>query len=605
MVCRIKRTLNFPIMKNTKWILKFASPFRGLLLQISVAIVVIAVYKQVSPLVISRIVDTLQKYVNEEIGVSQVWETILLSLILLLVFVCLNWVANRISWRQAMILAEKLRGSMRVEILDHILGLDVEYFDKQTSGNLMSKVDRGIMRIANQIGESTSFFLPNILAAIIAIIIISQVDYVFVLLMFVAFVPFVVINLWAIKQHEPLQKRLNRLYDYEYGHFWEVLSSIRLVKSFVRKDYEVKKMRKFNKKIYRLNSNIEKIWDKASVRDIFLDLWVFGLNIYLILQVLHSDMSVGTYVLLTQYTIVLREPLWNMTWMYFEYKKAVIGARDLFKILNQKARIANSSGSIKLDNVRGELVFDNVVFGYNSRKPVFDKLSFGVEPGQTVALVGKSGAGKTTIANLLNRFYGVDSGTIMLDGYELPNIDIANLRENIGVVLQEAYLFDDTIVENLRYGKLDATEEEMIEACKKANAWEFIQKLDKKLNTKIGERGIKLSGGQKQRLSIARTILKDPPILIFDEATSSLDSESEAKVQEALFRLVKDRTTIIIAHRLSTVQRADKIIVLGDGNIKEMGSHEELMNKNGIYAKLYKMQSHKQKGKLLEEYEMV
>lgn len=592
-------------MKNFLQIIKFAKPFKGLLIQIAFAIVVIAIYKQVTPLVSGHIIDVLERYIGGEIAADQAWELMTLSLGILFGFTILNWIAGRISWRQAMILQEKLTGHVRLEVLNHLLKQDVSYFDKQSSGNVMSKVDRGINKVTSQIGESTSFFLPNVLAAILAVIVIIQIRYEFVLLMLIAFIPFILINLWAISKHEPIQKKFNRLYDDEYGHFWEVISSIRLVKSFDKKDFELKKMRKFNNKIYKLNSKIEKIWDVASVRDIFLALWVFALNIYLIFQVVEDGMSLGTYVLLTQYTITLREPLWNMTWMYFEYKKAMVGARDLLKILNTKPVIKDVMKAKDLENVQGRIVFSNVDFAYNAKKPVFKNLSFFVEDGQTVALVGKSGAGKSTVASLLNRFYDVNAGRITIDEHDIRDVSQSSLRAAIGVVLQEAYLFDDSIEANLKYGKENATEAEMITACKMANAWEFIKDLDKGLKTRIGERGIKLSGGQKQRLSIARTILKNPPILVFDEATSSLDSESEAKVQQAVFRLVENRSTIIIAHRLSTVRRADKIIVLGKKNILEQGTHDELMKRGGIYAKLYTMQSHKDQSELLKEYEMV
>ena len=377
------------------------------------------------------------------------------------------------------------------------------------------------------------------------------------------------------------------------------------MKSFNKREFEKEKMKRFNSKIYKLNSKIERIWDKASIKDVFLDLWVWGLNIYLISQVVTSGMSIGTYVLLTQYTFTLREPLWNMTWMYFEYKKAIIAAKDLMKIFNKVPQIVDVENAVKIDNIKGRVTFENVDFGYKKDKLVFKRLSFLIGDGETIALVGKSGAGKTTVANLLNRFYDVSHGKITIDGIDIKNIVLDSLRDSVGVVLQDSYLFADTIEANLRYGKMNATEEEMIKACKMANAWEFIEKMDKKLQTKIGERGIKLSGGQKQRLSIARTILKNPPILVFDEATSSLDSESEEKVKDAVFRLIENRTTIIIAHRLSTVRKADKIIVLGNGNIEEQGSHDELMGRDGIYAKLYNMQSHREGDKLLEKYEMI
>ena len=243
-------------MKNFLQIAKFAKPFKGLFVQIAFAIVIVAVYKQVTPLVSGQIIDVLERYIGGEITSDRAWELMMFSLGILFGFTILNWIAGRISWRQAMILQEKLTGYMRLQVLDHLLTQDVSYFDKQSSGNVMSKVDRGINKVTSQIGESTSFFLPNVLAAILAVIVIIQIRYEFVLLMLVAFVPFILINLWAISKHAPIQKKFNRLYDDEYGHFWEVISSIRLVKSFDKKDFELKKMRSFNKKVFRLTSKI-------------------------------------------------------------------------------------------------------------------------------------------------------------------------------------------------------------------------------------------------------------------------------------------------------------------------------------------------------------
>lgn len=591
-------------MENLLTILKYAKPFRKYLIAIAFFIIIAALHAQVNPWLGKYSIDYVQKAVEGDITAEEAVDKLIPIFALTFVANIINWAVNRASWRYSVIFSEKFRSHLRVIGLNHLLQQDIAYFDKRSSGNVMSKVERGINRVVDQINEVTTFFLPNVLAAIIAIIVIIQVKWEFALLMIVAFIPFVALNVWAIQKHEPQQKKFNKLYDDEFGHFWEVISSVRLVKSFNMDKYEVKKLSRFNKRINRITVNIEKIWDKASIKDLFLSSWVFGLNAYLVFDAIEGNISLGTYFLLAQYTITLREPLWNLTWMYFEFKRMMIGARGFMKILNSQPKINDPIDGVVMWKPKGRIEFKNVRFGYKKGQNVIDDMSFNVNPGETVAFVGKSGSGKSTIINLMNRFYDVNGGEIEFDGLSIKNIHQGVLRRNIGMVLQDSYMFDDTVFENLRYGKFNASEEDMKKACELANAWEFVGKLPQGLKTKIGERGIKLSGGQKQRLSIARTILKNPRILILDEATSSLDSESEAKVQKAIWNLISNRTCIIIAHRLSTIMRADRIFVIDKGKIKEEGTHEELLKLDGVYTKLYKYQSSRKAEELFDEYEL-
>ena len=338
---------------------------------------------------------------------------------------------------------------------------------------------------------------------------------------------------------------------------------------------------------------MEAINNKGTGADLLIDFWTAGIYAYVFHLGLIGQYTIGLVVLLISYVEMIKQPLWNLSWIFWEVKYAMIGIRDYIKILDEKSDLIEIDQPVIPSTIRGKVEFKNIWFKYpeKSGQDVFRGVGFTVEPGKTLALVGRSGVGKTTIAHLLVRFYDPDKGSVLLDGIDLRDLSYDFLHQVTGLVMQESYLFDETIAENLRYGKPNASREEMAIACQVANADEFIKKLPKGLDTVIGERGVRLSGGQKQRLSIARTILKNPKVLILDEATSALDSHSEMLVQDALWKLIKGRTTIIIAHRLSTVQKADEIIVLDQKKIVEQGTHEQLLKKNGIYASLHEIQA--------------
>jgi len=370
----------------------------------------------------------------------------------------------------------------------------------------------------------------------------------------------------------------------------ETLVGNRIVKAFGREDYEVKRFSLENQRYFRLymkqvmaralSSPVMEILGGIGMAAI---IWYGGYN------VIKGYSTPGTFFSFLTALLMLYAPIKSLSNINNSVQEGLAAASRVFDILDLTPTIRNRPDAITLPTISRELVFDKVSFAYEDR-PVLQNVSLEVRRGEMVALVGPSGAGKTTLVNLVPRFYEVTSGSISIDGHDLRDVTIESLRAQIGMVTQQTILFNNTVRHNIAYGRFDSTETEIIRAAQAANAWDFIQALPQGLDTLIGEQGIMLSGGERQRLAIARALLKDPPILILDEATSALDSEAERAVQQALDNLIQCRTTLVIAHRLSTIRQADRIVVLNDGQVVEVGRHEELLERNGLYRKLYNLQ---------------
>ncbi|MFC1711373.1 ABC transporter ATP-binding protein [Patescibacteria group bacterium] len=488
----------------------------------------------------------------------------------------------------------KLRFVLREKGFNHLMKLSVSYFDKTISGELMSKLDRGTAQITQIINNSGLFFIPSLITAIVGIVIVGLFYWPLAVWILLMFIPFTLISLWRFSKNRKLEKQEYKLYDTQYGHFWEAITSMRLIKSFIAEEFELRRLKGFHQKILNIRKTIERNWNIGSLADLFLEGWVWSVYVWVVIESFRGRFSLGTMVLLINYIDIIRWPLWELNWFFWEAKRAQIGARDYFKILQVKPDLKDSKKPKNILQVKGDIKFNQVSFSYKQEE-VIKNISINIKSGSTVAFVGPSGSGKTTIVSLISRFYDVSSGKITLDGIDIKKLRQRDLRNSIGWVTQEAYLFADTIEENLRYGKADATLKEIEQACKMAHAHEFIKKLPHKYQTKIGERGIQLSGGQKQRVALARVILKNPPILILDEATSALDSVSEMLIAKALEKITKGRTTIIIAHRLSTAKNADNIFVMDGGELIEHGKHDDLIENDGLYASLFKIQAGKTK----------
>lgn len=588
-------------------IVGYAKPYWKTLLLIALLIAVMASLNQAEPFVTKSIMDILSDRSQPIAG-----RAIVQLLALLLCVKILASSLNRFTWHLANLFAVKFESHLKQVGFDHLMELSLGFFNDQAAGKTMSKLDRGVNRIVQIVNNSGMQFLPSFTTALISFAIVVSYEWKIGLSVIVAFIPYIIINRWRFQKNSGLERKEYKLYDNQYSHFWEVLSSMQLVKAFRAENFERKRLKTFFTNLRSLRGEMESNTNRAFIGDLFLESWNWSTYTYIVWQTWQGELSVGTLVLLIGLVQMIRQPLWQLNWIFWEVKRASIGARDFFRIMDIQPEIQDPAKPRKLvlAKLHGEVAFKNLSFIYNNGaaladpedddkqkdanigpQEVFKNLEFVMEAGKTTALVGPSGSGKTTVAQLVMRFFDPQEGSVLLDGVDVREYRQRDLRSIMGLVSQDAYLFADTIAENLRYAKPDATEKEMWAACEAAYADGFIRKLPKGLQTQIGDRGVKLSGGQRQRLSIARTILRDPKIIILDEATSALDSESEMYIQKALAHLLKNRTAIVIAHRLSTIQRADKIVVLKDKTLFEQGSHAQLLEQDGLYASLFKIQS--------------
>lgn len=393
------------------------------------------------------------------------------------------------------------------------------------------------------------------------------------------------------KENEALRRNKERIADIN-AQLEDTLSGIRVVKSFANERVEIEKFNRENLRFLDSRRNTYKVEAtfynsiQTLIQLITITVVVFGSA-----SIVNQTLDLADLITFLLYIGYMVEPIQRMTHMSTQFQEGITGFQRFMEIMNLKPAIENKQDAVTLPMLQGDIEFKDVSFRYEEHLvPVFSNLSLHIRPGEFVALVGPSGAGKTTLCSLIPRFYDVTGGEVMLDGINVCNIDLNSLRNHIGIVQQDVYLFAGTVLENIRYGKPGATDEEVIEAAKYANAHDFIMSLPNGYHSEIGQRGVKLSGGQKQRLSIARVFLKNPPVLILDEATSALDNESESIIKESLESLVKGRTTIVIAHRLSTIRNAERILVLTKDGIMEEGTHDELLARKGAYAHLYAKQ---------------
>lgn len=492
------------------------------------------------------------------------------------------------------IMAAKMQKNLSERYYSHLLSLPQRYFDEELSGKIINRMNRGISQISSFMQMMSNNFLQFLFSTILSLGIVAYYSIPVALMLFALYPIFIYLTTRTSTKWQEYQQMINQEQDIASGRFAESIGQVRVVKSFLQEVRELKFFKSRYDTVVDTTRPQSRYWHMQDVkRRVVLNVIFLGVFAFIFIEAVHGRYSIGTAVLLIQYAMLIRIPIFTISFLVDSTQRAISNSKDYFEAMDVVPEILDQDNAQDLKVDKGEVIFDHVKFGYDKEALVLRDIDFRVAPGTKVALVGESGQGKTTLTNLLLRLYDLNDGQIRVDGQSVAGVTQSSLRSNIGVVFQEPALFSGTIRENIAYANPSAPHEAVEKAARAANAHDFIAKLEHGYDTEIGERGLKLSGGQKQRIAIARALLKDAPILILDEATSSLDSKSEHMVQEALERLMKGRTTIIIAHRLSTIQNVDTIVTLEDGVIAEMGSPRELAKAQGIYAELLKLQGSK------------
>lgn len=565
---------------------KFASyykPHKKLFILDMISAFLIAIIDLVFPMV-------TREFTSDIIPNGKMRELYIITAVLVLLFIvraALNYIVD--YWGH--VVGARMEANMRKDLFSHIQSLPFSYFDKVKTGNLMSRIVNDLREISELAHHGPEDLFLSIIMLIGSFILMFTINVELTLIVFI-FIPLMLF--FAFKKRNKMNyafKTVKKKIANVNSQVQDSLSGIRVSKSFANEEYEMYKFEIGNREFKDSREYAFK-----SMAEFFtgMNFLINMLNLVVIsaggIFIYNGSMTIPDLIAFLLFINFFMQPIRRLTQFTQQFQDGMTGFERFLQILEVEPDIVDKSDAKILNTVKGNIKFNDVSFSYDEDETVLKGIELDIASGKTFALVGPSGGGKSTLCNLIPRFYEVDKGNITIDGIDIKKIKIKSLRENIGFVQQDVFLFTGTIEENILYGRSDATHDDVVDAAKNANIHDFIISLPNGYNTYIGEKGVRLSGGQKQRISIARVFLKNPPILILDEATSALDNETEIKIQKALEKLSKGRTTIVIAHRLSTIKNADKIVVLTDRGIEEKGTHEELINKEGLYSKLYKSQ---------------
>lgn len=579
------RRLNRESLSIFGRVLGYVKPYTSRMVVSVIALIFSTILGLVLPLVVRSLVDVVLIDKN-----FRLLNQIALGLMVVFIAQAIFSFIHRLSLAYV---GERVVANIRIAIYSHLQHLSLQYFTDHRTGEIVSRLTNDVSLLQEAVTNSLVSLLRQLLTLIGGLIFLFVLDWRLTLIILIG-IPLVTLTMVALgRQIRTASKMVQDQLAEAANVIEETTSGVRIVKSFAREAYEISR---FSEKIEATFQAAMRRARVASVLGPFIGFMAFA-SITITLwfgsfEVIQGRLTAGGLVAYLVYTMMVAAPIASLAGLYTQFQNALGAVERLFSLLDTVPDIDDHPQAITLPSVAGNVTFDAVHFHYNTKVPVLKSIFFSAKPGQVIALVGPSGAGKTTVINLIPRFYEVTGGCITIDGYDIRDVTLASLRGQIGIVPQDPLLFSETVLANIRYGRLDAGQAEVEAAAKAANAHEFIiNELPDGYQTLVGERGVKLSGGQRQRVAIARAILKDPRILILDEATSSLDSESEQLVQEALEHLMRGRTTFVIAHRLSTIVNADWIIVLAEGKVVEQGTHADLLaHPDGLYYRLYNMQ---------------
>ena len=564
-------------------LMAYLKPYKAKSMIVILLMILVMLCNVVNPYLLQQAIDV--HVVNKDIN------GILLIGGILLVINIFAWIASKIRWTMISKITNNILVNIRHELYEHIQKLSFDFFDNRPVGKILARVVGDVNALKNLFNQSIQTLIPELLS-LVCVAIAMFILNVKLAMACIILLPFLTIAMFYIEIHsrkrwEVFRNKRSNLNGFTHEDF----SGIKVVQAFANEKNTEKNFRKMVKEQKEAFLNAVRLndcfWPLVELSWGIGTLIVFAVGYRLILS---GEIQVGKLIAFSMYTGMFWRPIMNLSSFYNTLITNFAAADRIFDILDQEPDIENIGKAPKMNRIEGKVEFRNIDFSYNVGGKVLNNINFKVNPGDKIALVGATGSGKTTIISLLSRFYDPTDGEILVDGKNIKYVDLYSYRSQMGIMLQDTFLFSSTIMENIRYGRLDATDEEVINAAKAVNAHEFIMKLENGYDTEVNERGSRLSLGQRQLVSFARALLANPRILILDEATSNIDTQTEMLVQKGIEKLIKGRTSFVIAHRLSTIRDCDKILVISDGEIIEAGTHDELLRNKGMYYDLYSAQ---------------